>query len=208
MAHTLPPLPYDHAALEPHVSEQTLRIHHDKYHPGYVEKLNALLDGTEWSGVPLESLLTQLEAFPPEKRVLVKNMAGGHLNHSLLWESMSPQGGGAPTGHLAEALAKRFGSFDGFKDAFFDAGGKRLFGAGWAWLVVDGGELEVVITANQDNPLTDGRIPLLGIDVWEHAYYPQYLSRRDYFDAWWHVVHWDKVAERFEAALAAQPTPA
>lgn len=208
MAYTLPPLSYDHAALEPYIDEKTMRIHHDRYHLGYIEKLNLLLEGSPWADRPIEEVLRNLEAFPSDLQVAVRNMAGGHFNHSFLWESMAPNGGDQPRGELAHALAARFGSFAGFQDAFFEAGGKRLFGAGWAWLVHTGTGLEVMLTANQDNPVMEGKTPLLGIDVWEHAYYPSYLSRRDYFDAFWKIVNWPKVEERYESARQIVSEPA
>jgi Fe-Mn family superoxide dismutase len=199
MAYEVPSLPYDYAALEPHIDEQTMRLHHDKHHQAYVDKANAALEGTEWDGKPIEDVLRDLAALPADKRGPVRNNGGGHYNHSMFWESMSPDGGGEPDGPLREAIDSTFGSFDDFKAKFKDAGVGQ-FGSGWAWLVHDGSGLAVVSTPNQDNPVSEGSTPLLGNDVWEHAYYLKYQNRRpDYLDAWWNVVDWGKVAERFGA---------
>ncbi|MGI8427766.1 MAG: superoxide dismutase [Solirubrobacteraceae bacterium] len=199
MAYTVPPLPYDYSALEPHIDEQTMRVHHDKHHQAYVDKANAALQGTEWDGKPVEEVLKNLEALPAEKRTGVRNNGGGHFNHSLLWEWMTPGGGGEPGSELASAIVATFGSFDDFKAKFKDAGVNQ-FGSGWSWLVHDGSGLAVVSTANQDSPISEGKTPLLGVDVWEHAYYLKYQNRRpDYIDAWWNVVNWPKVAEGFAA---------
>ena len=200
MAYEVPPLPYDYAALEPHIDEQTMRLHHDKHHQAYVDKANGALDGTEHEGKPIEEVVANLDALPDNIRGVVRNNGGGHLNHSLFWESMSPDGGGEPSGDLASAIGDAFGSFDAFKEQF-EAAGVGQFGSGWAWLVVDGGALKVTSSANQDNPVTNGQAPLLGNDVWEHAYYLKYNNRRpEYLKAWWNVVDWGKVAERFAAA--------
>jgi superoxide dismutase, Fe-Mn family len=200
MAFTVPDLPYDYAALEPHIDEQTMRIHHDKHHKAYVDNANAALAGTPLENASVEDVVADLSQVPEDKRTAVRNNAGGHLNHSLFWESMGPNGGGAPSGDLATAIDSAFGSFDDFKAQLKDAGVKR-FGSGWAWLVSDGSKLAIVSTANQDNPLSDGQKPLLGVDVWEHAYYLKYQNLRPaYLDAWWNTVNWDKVAERFSAA--------
>jgi Fe-Mn family superoxide dismutase len=200
MAYEVPPLPYDYAALEPHIDEQTMRLHHDKHHQAYVDKANGALDGTEHEGKPIEEVVANLDALPGDIRGVVRNNGGGHLNHSLFWESMSPDGGGEPSGDLASAIDDAFGSFDDFKEQF-EAAGVNQFGSGWAWLVVDGGALKVTSSANQDNPVTNGQTPLLGNDVWEHAYYLKYNNRRpEYLKAWWNVVDWGKVAERFAAA--------
>jgi superoxide dismutase, Fe-Mn family len=200
MAYEVPPLPYDYAALEPHIDEQTMRLHHDKHHQAYVDKANGALDGTEHEGKPIEEVIANLNALPDDIRGVVRNNGGGHLNHSLFWESMSPDGGGEPSGDLASAIDDAFGSFDAFKEQF-EAAGVNQFGSGWAWLVVDGGALKVTSSANQDNPVTNGQTPLLGNDVWEHAYYLKYNNRRpEYLKAWWNVVDWGKVAERFAAA--------
>jgi superoxide dismutase, Fe-Mn family len=200
MAFTVPDLPYDYAALEPHIDEQTMRIHHDKHHKAYVDNANAALAGTPLENASVEDIVADLSKVPEDKRTAVRNNAGGHLNHSLFWESMGPNGGGAPSGDLAAAIDSTFGSFDDFKAQLKDAGVKR-FGSGWAWLVSDGSKLAIVSTANQDNPLSDGQKPLLGVDVWEHAYYLKYQNLRPaYLDAWWNTVNWDKVAERFAGA--------
>ncbi len=197
MAYEVPPLPYDYNALEPTIDEQTMHLHHDKHHQAYVNAANGLLEGTEWADKPVEDVLKNLSSLPSDKQAGVRNQAGGHYNHSLFWEWMSPDGGGEPDGALADAINSAFGSFDDFKAALKDAGVKR-FGSGWSWLVHDGSGLAVVSTANQDNPISDGKTPLLGVDVWEHAYYLTYQNRRpDYLDAWWNVVNWAKVAEGF-----------
>jgi Fe-Mn family superoxide dismutase len=200
MPYEVPPLPYDYAALEPHVDEQTMRVHHDKHHQAYVDKVNAALEGTEWANAPIEDVLRSLERIPDDKRTAVRNNGGGHYNHTLFWESMDPEGGGEPDGELADAIASAFGSFSDFQGALKDAGVNQ-FGSGWAWLVQDGGSVAVVATANQDNPISEGKTPLLGVDVWEHAYYLKYQNRRpDYIDAWWNTVDWGAVASRFETA--------
>jgi superoxide dismutase, Fe-Mn family len=200
MAYEVPPLPYDYAALEPHIDEQTMRLHHDKHHQAYVDKANGALEGTEWADKPIEEVIANLDALPADKKGPVRNNGGGHLNHSLFWESMSPDGGGAPSGDLAGAIDDAFGSFDAFKEQF-EAAGVGQFGSGWAWLVLDGGSLKITSTPNQDSPVTSGATPLVGNDVWEHAYYLKYQNKRpDYLKAWWNVVNWDKVAERYAAA--------
>ena len=200
MAFQLPDLPYPYDALEPHIDEATMRVHHDKHHQAYVDKANAALEGTEWSEKPVEEVLKQLQSLPADKQAAVKNNGGGHYNHTLFWESMSASGGGAPDGELASAIDAAFGSFEDFKAKMKDAGVKQ-FGSGWAWLVHDSSGLAVVSTANQDNPISNGQTPLLGVDVWEHAYYLNYQNRRpDYIDAWWNVVNWAKAAEHFSSA--------
>ena len=200
MALTLPDLPYDHAALEPTIDEQTMRIHHGKHHQAYVDNANKALEGTEWADKGAEEILASLDAVPEEVRAAVRNNVGGHANHSLFWQIMSPDGGGAPSGDLAAAIDEAFGGVDALKTAVNDAGVKR-FGSGWTWLVSDGGSLAVISTANQDSPLSEGKTPLLGIDVWEHAYYLKYQNKRpDYLAAWWDVVNWDDVAKRFGEA--------
>ncbi len=202
MAYEVPPLPYGYDALAPTIDEETMHLHHDKHHQAYVDKANAALAGTEWDGKPVEEVLKSLDSLPADKQGPVRNNAGGHANHSLFWESMSPDGGGAPEGSLASAIDAAFGSFDAFKTTFQDAGVAR-FGSGWVWLVHDGSGLAVVSTANQDSPVSGGQTPLLGNDVWEHAYYLTYKNRRpDYLAAWWDVVSWPTVAGRFEAAGA------
>jgi Fe-Mn family superoxide dismutase len=200
MAYEVPPLPYDYAALEPHIDEQTMRLHHDKHHQAYVDKVNDALAGTEHADKPIGEIVANLSAIPEDKRGVVRNNGGGHLNHSLFWESMSPDGGGAPEGDLAAAIDEAFGSFDAFKEQF-EAAGVGRFGSGWAWLIVDGGKLAITSTPNQDNPISEGKTPLVGNDVWEHAYYLKYQNRRpEYLKAWWNVVNWAKVAERYAAA--------
>jgi Fe-Mn family superoxide dismutase len=196
----LPPLPYDYDALEPHVDEATMRIHHDKHHQAYVTNANAALEGTEWADRPAEEIVRSLDSLPEDKRTAVRNNAGGHVNHSLFWEIMAPGGGGEPSGALADAISSAFGGVDALKAQVNDAGVKR-FGSGWTWLVSDSGSLSVMSTPNQDSPLSEGKTPLLGIDVWEHAYYLKYQNRRpDYLEAWWNVVNWDAVSARFDAA--------
>jgi superoxide dismutase, Fe-Mn family len=200
MPYEVPALPYDYAALEPHIDEATMRVHHDKHHQAYVDKVNAALEGTDWADKPIEEVVANLSQIPDDKRGPVRNNGGGHLNHTLFWESMSPDGGGAPDGDLAAAIESAFGSFDDFKSKMKDAGVNQ-FGSGWSWLVHDGSGLAVVPSANQDNPLTDGKTPLLGVDVWEHAYYLKYQNRRpDYIEAFWSVVNWDEVARRHSEA--------
>ena len=200
MAYSVPPLPYPYDALEPHIDKATMEFHHDKHHQAYVDKANAALEGTEWADMPVEEVLKNLDSLPADKKMAVKNNAGGHYNHSLFWESMSGDGGGAPDGELASAIDAAFGSFEDFKAKLKETGVNQ-FGSGWSWLVRDGSGLAVVGSANQDNPVSQGSVPLLGVDVWEHAYYLKYQNRRpDYIDAWWNVVLWSKVAERFAAA--------
>ncbi len=200
MAYEVPDLPYAYDALEPHIDEQTMKVHHDKHHQAYVDKANAALEGTDHDGKPIEEVLKNLDALPSDKQTAVRNNGGGHYNHSLFWESMSPDGGGEPDGALADAIDSAFGGLDALKQQVNDAGVNR-FGSGWAWLVHDGSGLAVMSTANQDSPLTEGKTPLLGVDVWEHAYYLNYQNRRpDYLAAWWNVVNWGEVAKRFEQA--------
>jgi superoxide dismutase, Fe-Mn family len=202
MAFEVPPLPYDYGALEPHIDEQTMRIHHDKHHQAYVDNANKALEGTEWADLPVEEVLANLDSIPEDKRAAVRNNAGGHYNHMLFWEVMGPGGGGDPSGALADAIGSAFGGVDGLKEAANDAGVKR-FGSGWSWLVVRDGSLEVMSTANQDAPISEGATPILGIDVWEHAYYLKYQNRRpDYLAAWWNVVNWEAVAARYELAAS------
>ncbi len=200
MAYSVPDLPYAFDALEPHIDARTMEIHHDKHHAAYVTNLNAALEGTEWMDRPIDAVLASLDVLPEDKRMAVRNNGGGHANHTLFWEIMSPNGGGEPSGALGDAVADTFGSVDELKAAVNDAGVKR-FGSGWTWLVWDGTGLAVKSTPNQDSPVMDGDAPLLGIDVWEHAYYLNYQNRRpDYLAAWWNVVDWEAVAARFEAA--------
>ena len=206
MAYEVPPLPYDYAALEPHIDEATMRVHHDKHHQAYVDKVNAALEGTDLADTAIEDVLQDLSQVPEDKRTAVRNNGGGHYNHSLFWEWMSPDGGGAPDGDLAAAIDAAFGSFDDFKAKVKDAGVGQ-FGSGWAWLVHDGSGLAVVSTPNQDTPLSDGKTPLLGVDVWEHAYYLKYQNKRpDYIDAWWNVVNWAKVARALRRRRLTAPT--
>jgi Fe-Mn family superoxide dismutase len=202
MAYDVPALPYPYDALEPHIDAQTMTIHHDKHHQAYVDKANAALEGTEFADKPIEEVLANLDALPDDKRTPVRNHGGGHLNHSLFWESMSPDGGGTPDGDLGAAIDAAFGSFDEFKEKF-EAAGAGQFGSGWAWLVLDGGSLAITSTPNQDSPVSDGKTPLLGNDVWEHAYYLTYKNARPaYLKAWWNTVNWAKVAERYSSASA------
>ncbi|HEX3267585.1 MAG TPA: superoxide dismutase [Gaiellaceae bacterium] len=204
MAFEVPPLPYDYGALEPHIDEQTMRLHHDKHHQAYVDNANKALEGTELADKPVEHVLTNLEVLPEDKQTLVKNNAGGHSNHSTFWEIMGPNGGGEPSGKLADAINDLWGSLDDVKQLVNETGVKR-FGSGWTWLVHDGTSLAVYSTANQDSPVLNDDFPLLGNDVWEHAYYLKYQNRRpDYLEAWWNVVNWDAVSARFEQALAQQ----
>jgi Fe-Mn family superoxide dismutase len=206
MAFEVPPLPYDYAALEPHIDEQTMHLHHDKHHAAYVNNLNAALENqpqlASWS---VEDLMRRINEVPESIRTTVRNNGGGHINHSMFWRIMKPNGGGAPTGALAQAINGTFSSFDAFKAQFNDAGVKR-FGSGWAWLLMDGsGKLQVTSSANQDSPLMDGQFPIMGNDVWEHAYYLKYQNRRpDYLAAWWNVVNWDEIAQRYEQARAGR----
>jgi superoxide dismutase, Fe-Mn family len=200
MAYEVPSLPYDYAALEPHIDEQTMRIHHDKHHQAYVDKANAALAGTEWADKPVEEVLRSLDRIPQDKRTIVRNNGGGHANHTLFWEIMSPEGGQDPEGDLADAITQTFGSVGDLKQKVTDAAVNQ-FGSGWGWLVLDGGSLAVISTPNQDSPLLEGKVPLLGVDVWEHAYYLRYQNRRpDYVAAWWNVVNWDEVARRYQEA--------
>jgi Fe-Mn family superoxide dismutase len=202
MPYEVPPLPYDYDALEPHIDEQTMRLHHDKHHQAYVDNANKALEGTEWADRPVEQVLAVLDIIPEDKRTAVRNNAGGHANHTLFWELMSPDGGGEPDGDLATAIDDVFGGLDDLKQQVNDAGVKR-FGSGWTWLVHDGTGLAVVSTPNQDTPLMTDDVPILGIDVWEHAYYLKYQNRRpEYLEAWWNVVSWPAVAERYDRALA------
>ena len=201
MAHQLPPLPYAYEALEPTVDTTTMQIHHDKHHAAYTTNLNNAIAGTEFEAVPVAELLAKLDSVPEAIRTVVRNNGGGYVNHNLFWEIMGPNAGGAPAGALAAAIAQTFGSFDEFK-AKFGAAATGRFGSGWAWLVVKpNGSLEVYSTANQDSPLMQGDTPILGLDVWEHAYYLKYQNRRpEYVTNWWNVVNWSAVAEKYAAA--------
>ncbi len=198
---TLPELPYAFDALVPHIDEETMKIHHGRHHNTYVTNLNAALEGhADLAEKSLEDLLSNLDALPESIRTAVRNNGGGHANHTLFWEILSPNGGGAPTGELAEAINSAFGSYDAFKEEFAKAATTR-FGSGWAWLVVDNGQLTITSTPNQDTPVMEGKTPVLGLDVWEHAYYLNYQNKRpDYISAFWNVVNWDEVAKRFNAA--------
>jgi Fe-Mn family superoxide dismutase len=199
MAHEVPALPYDYTALEPHIDEQTMRIHHDKHHAAYVTNLNAALEKhPELQDKSIEDLLKSINSIPEEIRTAVRNNGGGHANHTMFWEIMGPKGGGAPTGAIGDAIGSTFGSFDSFKEQMNKAGATR-FGSGWAWLVESGGKLVVESSANQDSPIMEGKKPIIGIDVWEHAYYLKYQNKRpDYLAAWWNVINWDAVNKRFK----------
>jgi len=202
MAFEVPPLPYDYSALEPYIDEETMHLHHDKHHQAYVNNLNAALEKyPDLQSKSAEDLIRDLNSVPEDIRTAVRNNGGGHVNHSMFWEIMGPNGGGEPTGAIGSAIQEAFGSFEDFKKQFNDAGAKR-FGSGWAWLVASsGGKLQVVSSANQDNPMSEGSYPILGNDVWEHAYYLKYQNRRpDYLNAWWNVVNWDAVNQRFQKA--------
>ena len=201
MAHELPPLPYPNDALEPHIDAQTMGIHHDKHHQTYVTNLNNAVAGTALESMAPEELIKNLDQVPEDKRTAVRNNGGGHVNHSMFWQIMGPNGGGAPAGALADAIDRDLGGLDALKEAVNKAGAAR-FGSGWAWVVVKGGKLSVISTPNQDNPTMDGSgTPILGVDVWEHAYYLKYQNKRpDYLTAWWNTVNWDKVAELYAAA--------
>ena len=206
MAFELPPLPYDYNALEPYIDTQTMQIHHDKHHQAYVTNLNNALQGQDQlASMSVDDLLRNINQVPDSIRTAVRNNAGGHSNHTMFWNIMKPNSGGQPTGDLASAIQQVFGSFDAFKAALNDAGTKR-FGSGWAWLVLDSsGKLQVISTANQDSPLMDGLYPVMGNDVWEHAYYLKYQNRRpEYLNAWWNVVNWDEVARRYEQARSGR----
>jgi superoxide dismutase, Fe-Mn family len=199
MAFELPPLPYAYNALEPYIDEQTMQLHHDKHHQAYVTNLNNAVQGTEFANMPVEDVVRNINKVPENIRTAVRNNGGGHVNHTMFWEIMTPGGSKEPTGALAQAIASTFGGVDQLKAQVNDAGVKR-FGSGWTWLVLgSGGQLQVISTANQDSPLMDGLFPVLGNDVWEHAYYLKYQNRRpEYLAAWWNVVNWDKIAERYQ----------
>jgi len=201
MAYQLPPLSYPFDALEPTIDARTMEIHHDKHHGAYVNNVNAAIAGhADLEAMSIEDLMRNIDSVPDAIRTAVRNNGGGHANHSMFWQIMKKGGGGAPTGELADAINEAFGSFDAFKDAFSKAGAGR-FGSGWAWLVMNNGKLEVTSTANQDSPYMEGKTPLMGLDVWEHAYYLNYQNRRpDYISAWWNVVNWDAVAARYAEA--------
>jgi Fe-Mn family superoxide dismutase len=197
MPFEVPPLPYDYDALEPHIDEETMRLHHDKHHQAYVDNANKALEGTDWADRPVEEILQSLDSLPEDIRMAVRNNAGGHANHSFFWEIMSPVGG-EPEGDLAEAIDSAFGGVQQLAEQVNDAGVKR-FGSGWTWLVLDGDSLAVTSTPNQDSPLSEGKTPILGIDVWEHAYYLKYQNRRpEYLQAWWNVANWQEIARRYD----------
>ena len=197
MAFTLPPLPYSYDALEPHIDEATMKLHHGKHHQAYVDKLNAAIASSEWESKSLDEIMASLDKVPDKMKAAVRNNGGGHYNHSLFWQWMSPTGGGEPTGKLAEAINAKFGSFAKFKEEF-EAAGMSRFGSGWVWLIQDGSELSITTTPYQDCPVSEGKKVLLGNDLWEHAYYLKYQNRRpEYLAAWWNVVNWNKVAELF-----------
>lgn len=202
MAYELPDLPYAYDALEPHIDERTMKIHHGKHHQGYTNKLNAALEGHDFAKLPAEEVLKRIGEVPDDKKQAVINNGGGYANHNLFWSVLSPNGGGNPTGDLAAAIDKEFGSFDAFKEKFANASAGQ-FGSGWGWLCVDSsGNLKVTSTANQDSPYMDGLTPILGLDVWEHAYYLNYQNRRpDYIGAFWNVVNWEKVNENYKNAI-------
>jgi superoxide dismutase, Fe-Mn family len=203
MAFTVPPLPYDYDALESTIDAETMKLHHDKHHQAYVDNANKALDGTEWADASVEDVLRALDQLPADKQGPVRNNAGGHANHSLFWESMGPRAGGSPSGELASAIDSTFGGFDSFKETFNQNGVTR-FGSGWTWLVWNGSGLEAYSTANQDSPILQGHTPILGNDVWEHAYYLTYRNRRpEYLEAWWNVVDWSAVAARYESARSS-----
>jgi Fe-Mn family superoxide dismutase len=200
MAYTLPDLPYDYSALEPHIDAQTMEIHHTKHHQKYIDTANEALSGTEWADKPAEEVLQNLSSLPNDIKTKVRNNAGGHANHSLFWTVMGPDGGGEPSGSVADAISDTLGSFKQFQEKFTETGVGQ-FGSGWAWLVLDGGKLDVIGLPNQDSPVIEGKFPILGVDVWEHAYYLKYQNKRpDYIEAWWNTVNWDEVNRRFEAA--------
>ncbi len=200
MAYELPKLTYAYDALEPHIDAKTMEIHHSKHHNTYVTNLNAAVEGTEFAGKDLLELISSIDALPADKQAAVRNNGGGHANHSLFWEILAPGGATAPTGELASAIDAKFGSVDSFKEEFAKAATGR-FGSGWAWLVVDGGEIAITSTPNQDSPVMEGKTPILGLDVWEHAYYLNYQNRRpDYISAFWNVVNWDVVEAKYQAA--------
>ena len=197
MAFTLPELPYAYDSREPYIDAQTMHLHHDKHHQAYVDKLNAAVDGTEWANKTIDDIVANLNDVPEAIRGAVRNNGGGHYNHTLFWEWMSGDGGGAPEGELAAAIDDTFGSFSDFKTKF-EAAGVARFGSGWVWLIEDAGALSIVSTANQDSPVTDGKKVILGNDVWEHAYYLKYQNRRpEYLSAWWNVVNWEKAQQAF-----------
>lgn len=197
MSYDLPDLPYAYDALEPYIDAQTMELHHDKHHGGYVKKVNDALSGTDWEDKSIQEVLQNLNQIPEEIRTKVRNNGGGHYNHSLFWPIMSPDGGGEPEGELADAVKAKFGEFSKFKEIFSETAGS-VFGSGWAWLVVKNGDLEITSTPNQDSPMMEGVAPIMGLDVWEHAYYLKYQNKRpEYIDNWWNVVNWMQVSENY-----------
>jgi Fe-Mn family superoxide dismutase len=200
VAYEVPPLPYDYDALEPHIDEATMKVHHDKHHQAYVDKANAALEGTEWEDKPVEEVLQNLDSLDEDKQKAVRNNGGGHANHTFFWQILSPDGGDAPRGALLDAIVDTFGGFEDFKEQFKQAGVGQ-FGSGWAWLVKnDDGSIEITSTPNQDTPVSEGKTPIIGVDVWEHAYYLKYQNKRpDYIDAFWNVVNWDEAQKRYES---------
>ncbi|HWV23329.1 MAG TPA: superoxide dismutase [Thermomicrobiales bacterium] len=200
MAFTVPPLPYAYDALEPTIDEETMHLHHDKHHQAYVDKLNAAVEGTEYADMDVNELMKNLNSLPDDKRTAVRNNGGGHANHSFFWVLMTPGGASEPTGDLAKAIDETFGSFDKMKEEL-EAKSAGQFGSGWGWLVVDNGQLKIVSTPNQDSPLTDGQVPVVGVDVWEHAYYLTYKNARPaYLKAFWNVVNWDEAEKNYQSA--------
>lgn len=200
MAFTLPPLPYANDAIEPHIDAKTMEIHHDKHHNTYVEKLNAAVEGTQFADMEINELLKNLDSVPEDKKTAVRNNGGGHANHTFFWTLLTPGGSSEPIGELAKAIDDEFGSFDAFKEKF-EAAATGRFGSGWAWLVVDGGKLAIVDTPNQDTPVMEGKTPVIGVDVWEHAYYLKYQNKRpDYLKAVWNVINWDEAEKNFASA--------
>ncbi len=201
MAHEVPPLPYDYAGLEPHIDATTMHLHHDKHHQAYVTNLNAAIEKhPELSKHSAEELLRNLNTVPEDIRTAVRNNGGGHVNHTMFWQIMKPNGGGEPTGKIAEQIKKDFGSFEDFKKQFNETTAKQ-FGSGWGWLISEGGKLKIITTANQDSPLSQGHFPILGNDVWEHAYYLKYQNKRpEYLAAWWNTVNWEEIDKRFQLA--------
>jgi Fe-Mn family superoxide dismutase len=207
MAFTLPPLPYSYDALEPHIDEATMKLHHGKHHQAYVDKLNAAIASSEWESKSIDEIMVSLDKVPDKIKAAVRNNGGGHYNHSLFWQWMSPTGGGEPTGKVAEAINAKFGSFAKFKEEF-EAAGMARFGSGWVWLIQDGSELSITTTPYQDCPVSEGKKVLLGNDLWEHAYYLKYQNRRpEYLAAWWNVVNWNKVTELFYLLFLSLLTP-
>jgi superoxide dismutase, Fe-Mn family len=198
MAYEVPDLPYSYDALEPHIDEATMKVHHDKHHQAYVDKANGALEGTEWEDKPIEEVLKNLDSLPDDKKGVVRNNGGGHANHTFFWQIMSPDGGGEPSGSLGDAINDAFGSFDEFKEKL-KAAGVGQFGSGWAWLVKEGDGVAITSTPNQDTPVMEGKTPIIGVDVWEHAYYLKYQNKRpDYLEAWFNVVNWDEAQKRFD----------